>query len=145
MAKKKLKAENIIVSLLRAEAECLAEAEVRDLRREKEAERRAHQDAAYIAEFAQKIAARYPVCPTQIVSTLAEHPCKKYSVRVGRSAVTKEFDPEAMDLAVVAHVRHTQTNYDELLAKGWERSQARATIASDIQTVLSLWGKQEKG
>jgi hypothetical protein len=43
------------------------------------------------------------------------HDCRKYSGRVGRSAMAKRLDPEAVFLAVQAFVRHRFTDYDDLL------------------------------
>jgi hypothetical protein len=43
---------------------------------------------------------------------IAEHSCRKYCGRVGRSAAVKALDEEAVRLAVTAHVRHAKSNYD---------------------------------
>ena len=43
---------------------------------------------------------------------------------MGRSAAAKELDKEAVRLAVTAHVRHAETNYDDLLLHGIERQDA---------------------
>ena len=42
-------------------------------------------------------------------------------------------------LAVIAHIRHTQTNYDELLSKNFERSEAREAVNSTVLNVFSSW------
>lgn len=126
-------------ALKRAEQECLSDAEVRAYRREHDAERRERLDAEYAAKFAQQIHARYPACPLEEATAIAEHACRKYSGRVGRSAAAKAFNPEAIDLAVVAHIRHSYTNYDELLMLGWERYEARDKIASEVQDTLKYW------
>jgi hypothetical protein len=49
------------------------------------------------------------------------------------------FDPAVIELAVYAHVRHVHTRYDELLASGWERHEAREAIAVEVQSVLEQW------
>ena len=126
-------------ALKKAEEECLADAEVRQRRRERDTIKREYQDAEYIAEFARKISSRYPSCPAQEAKTIAEHACQKYSGRVGRSAAAKAFAPEAIDLAVIAHVRHQHTNYDELLTQGWDRYEARNNVTSLVQEVLESW------
>jgi hypothetical protein len=46
-------------------------------------------------------------------------------------------DDEAVQLAVVAHVRHDETNYDELLARGVERRDARDRVRDEVDRVLS--------
>src|SRR4029079_15660970 len=45
-----------------------------------------------------------------------------YSGRVGRSAGAKSLDEVMVALAVRTHIRHRETNYDSLLAKGWHRT-----------------------
>jgi hypothetical protein len=58
---------------------------------------------------------------------------------VGRSAAARAFDSEAVELAVVAHIRHRRTPYDHLLASGYDRHDARAEVRSAVQTVLAEW------
>lgn len=77
-------------------------------------------DERYRAEFARYVRDRYPSCPPAEAAAIAEHACSKYSGRVGRTAAAKEFAPEAIDLAVRAHVRHGHTRYDDLLGSGDE-------------------------
>jgi hypothetical protein len=126
-------------ALQKAEGECLADADVRARRREREAERREGQDQAYIARFAERIREIYPQCPPGREKTIAEHACEKYSGRVGRSASAKAFDQEAVTLAVTAHVRHVDTEYDTLLAQGYDRFEARVMVRGQIEKVLSAW------
>jgi len=42
-------------------------------------------------------------------------------------------------LAGAAHVRHAETNYDELLAAGWEREDGRAEVQERVRQVLNEW------
>ena len=122
-----------------AEEECLADFEVRELRKEREAERRVGLDQKYIEQFAQKIRELFPRIETGRDQIIAEHACRKYSGRVGRSAAAKSLDENAILLAVIAHIRHRETNYDELLGSGWERSDARSAVAQRIDEVLNRW------
>jgi len=48
---------------------------------------------------------------------------------VGRSASAKSLDENAVWMAVIAHIRHAETNYDELLSRGMERWEAREMAA----------------
>lgn len=112
-------------ALQRAEEECLADADAREQRRRREAFRGEERDAAFVAEFALQIQLRYSGCPAAEAMQIVGHACQKNSGRVGRSAAAKEFAPEAIDLAVAAHVRHSHTTYDGLLAQGWKRQAAR--------------------
>jgi hypothetical protein len=140
-SRKRYKQQGILVeiaALQQAESDCLADAELRDRRREREAICRNQQDAAYIVEFTCHICSRYPACPADQSAVIADHACQKYSGRVGRSAAAKDFAPEAIDL-VIAHIRHVHTRYDELLASGWERYAAREAIAVEVQEVLKKW------
>ncbi|MGH9763571.1 MAG: DUF2293 domain-containing protein, partial [Blastocatellia bacterium] len=65
--------------------------------------------------------------------------CLKYSGRVGRSATAKSLDEEAVRLAVIAHIRHRETNYDELLAQGWSRLDSRGQIRGEVEEILIAW------
>ena len=46
----------------------------------------------------------------------------------------------AVRLAAVAFVRHTFTEYDDLLAQGWGVEAARHFVAPAIDAVLADWG-----
>ncbi|WP_244494784.1 DUF2293 domain-containing protein [Bosea sp. Root483D1] len=48
----------------------------------------------------------------------------------------------ALWLALGSHVRHSHTDYDHLLAEGYERDAARFFVADAIDDVLSGWGCQ---
>ena len=98
-ARKRYERQGLLVEksgLERAEAECLADADVRARRREREAERRAVQDQQYVARFAERVRELYPNCPSGTEQTVAEHACLKYSGRVGRSAAAKALDEGAV-------------------------------------------------
>lgn len=141
-ARKQYERQGLLVEqdgLARAEAECLADADARARRAEREAERRAELDPAYIAAFAQRVRQLFPHCPAGRELAIAEHACQKYSGRVGRSAAAKAFDEEAVRLAVIAHVRHAETAYDELLAAGRDRHDARREVEDRVRFVLASW------
>lgn len=48
----------------------------------------------------------------------------------------------ALWLALGSHVRHSHTDYDRLLAEGYDRDAARFFVADAIDDVLSGWGCQ---
>jgi hypothetical protein len=144
-ARKRYERQGILVeedALAKAEQECLTDADAREQSRLRDAERRALLDEKYIDAFAQRIRALYPNIPGEREQGIAEHACLKYSGRVGRSASAKELDEEAIRLAVIAHIRHTETNYDELLDQGMERRDARDMVKIDIKDVLERWSKK---
>jgi len=43
-------------------------------------------------------------------------------------------------LSLVAYVRHALTDYDELLAQGYDHDSARFFVAAEIQATLERWG-----
>jgi len=129
-------------ALDQAEAECLVDAEARARRAERRRERDAELDRGYMDQFAARIRELFPGCPAGREQTIAEHACRKYSGRVGRSAEAKRFDEAAVRLAVAAHIRHRETNYDQLLVRGYERRDARSRVRDKVDTVLIHWQSQ---
>lgn len=123
----------------RALAESEADSEERASRREREAVRRDGLDRKYVAEFAQAIRLQFPRVPSGADIKIAEHACLKHSGRVGRSAAAKSFEPDAVFLAVRAHVRHAYTDYDALLFKYDDRQLARDRVRDKIEMVLDEW------
>ena len=123
----------------RAELECEQDASQRERRRELAAIRRSELDEEYIIRFAARIREIFPYCPRGRENRIAEYACRKYSGRVGRSAAAKEFDEQAVRLAVTAHIRHTETKYDTLLLKMYDRFDAREIVYDDVRKVLHLW------
>ena len=126
-------------ALVQAEAECLADAEARERRAQRQRERSAELDRAYVEEFAKRIRELFPNCPGGREVEIAEHACRKYSGRVGRSASAKSFQERSILLAVAAHIRHRETNYDELLAKETGRSTARVQVKHKVDEVMRQW------
>lgn len=122
-----------------AETECLADAGQREVRLVQGAVRRAELDEKYLAAFANRVRELFPGCPAGREKVIAEHACRKYSGRVGRSSRAKALDENAVRLAVVAHIRHQETGYDELLLQGDERMAAREQVRTRITDVLQKW------
>ena len=141
-ARKRYERQGLLVeapALEQAEVECLADSDARARRRERAAARRAELDREYVERFAVRVRELYPGIPAGQETAIAEHACLKYSGRVGRSAAAKALDEAAVRLAVIAHVRHTETDYDELLAGGFDRREAREFVASAVDQTLVQW------
>ncbi len=126
-------------ALEQAEQECLADADARERRREREAVRREELDQDYVQRFAARVRELYPHCPRKREQAIAEHACRKYSGRVGRSAAAKQLDEDAVYMAVVAHIRHAETGYDNLLARGHDRHTAREEVRDRIAEIVERW------
>lgn len=45
----------------------------------------------------------------------------------------------AVWLATIAHIRHQHTDYDRLLAEGYDRDAARFFVVGEINAVLTNW------
>jgi hypothetical protein len=141
-ARKRYERQGLLVepqALEQAEKECLADDEARGRRRAREAVRRKQLDQEYVKLFALRLRKLFPRCPAETEIAIAEHACLKYSGRIGRSAGAKNFDENAIRLAVLAHIRHTKTPYDQLLARGFERWDAREHVRAAVDTVLAQW------
>lgn len=105
----------------------------------READKREYADDHYRARFAEEIRRYFPRFPPNTAIRIAEHACRKYSGRVGRSAAAKSFDETTITLAVKAHVRHAMTNYDQLLLKGYDRTDARESVYARVREILDGW------
>ena len=126
-------------ALQQAETECLADSEIRLRRAERERIRREDLDQQYIEAFASRVRQLFPHSPPGRELEIAEHACRKYSGRVGRSAAAKSFDEHAVHLAVIAHIRHRETNYDQLLGNGWPRHDARTHVRNRVDQISDSW------
>ena len=141
-ARKRYERQGLVVeqaALERAEQECLADSDAREMSRARAAERRERIDDEYVKEFERRIGDLFPACPSANRRSIAEHACEKYSGRVGRTAAAKEFDPDAIELAVRAHVRHQYTQYDELMSEGMDRRGARGIVGREVDEMLQRW------
>jgi hypothetical protein len=47
-------------------------------------------------------------------------------------------------LSLVAYARHRMTEYDDLLAQGYDQDSARFFVADELQNVLAGWGVRRK-
>jgi hypothetical protein len=122
-----------------AEEQCLADAEVRARRRERDQVRRAAEDLGFQAALAAEIRTLFPGCPAERSEAIARHAGTRGSGRVGRTAAGRALDETAVTAAVVASVRHEDTSYDELLMAGVPRQDARAQVREAIDAVLDAW------
>jgi len=126
-------------AIVLAKTECEADQAQRNAKNAKAAVIRDVKDKAYIIEFSKAIRKRYPNCPLKRELKIAEHACEKYSGRVGRTASAKEFNAKMIDLAVEAHIRHSETNYDNEFGKGKRKKEIRSDLKFEIKAKMSQW------
>jgi hypothetical protein len=126
-------------AIQQAEDQCLADEDVRLRRRDRDRDRRAKEDVEFQARMADEIRRLFPGCPKQRATAIAEHAALRGSGRVGRSAAARALDETAITLAVVASVRHEDTDYDRLLMSGIPREDARDRVRPVIDQVLDTW------
>jgi hypothetical protein len=122
-----------------AEAQCDADADERSVQRQRAARLRDIADEQLVAEMAAAICEQFPRCPADEAQRIAAHTAIRGSGRVGRSAAGRQLDSKAIQLAVIAHIRHEYTDYDELLMQGIERSDAREMIRAAVEKQLDRW------
>ena len=141
-ARKRYERQGILVeedALASAEQQCLADADARARRRVRDAQRRTVDDGDLRERFAAEIARLFPGCPPARAAAIALHASLRGSGRVGRSAAGRTADPGAVELAVIASVRHQDTSYDHLLMAGVDRADARDRVRDDVDRVLERW------
>ena len=146
-ARKRNERQGVLVAqeaLDQAKKECEADASEREGKQVIAAKRREKQDAQYRAAFAGRIRELYPAAPAGVEGPIADHACRKYSGRVGRSAAAKKLFAETVDLAVRAHIRHAHTKYDSLFARGFAKEDARREVRGKVDEVAARWRGEDQ-
>jgi hypothetical protein len=141
-ARKRYERQGLLVAteaLDKAEEECTADAPKRADARQQAAVRRVEEDREFVAAMTEAILEQYPACSTDEARRVAAHTARRGSGRVGRSAAGRELDPQAINLAVIAHIRHEHTSYDQLLMQGAARLDARIMVRDTIDHMLAKW------
>jgi hypothetical protein len=126
-------------ALEHAEQQCLADEDARIRRRVRDRERRAAADVELQAAMVREIRQLFPRCPAGRAKAIAQHTSLRGSGRVGRSAAGRSLGEEALTLAVVASIRHDDTDYDSLLMSGVGRAEARDLIRPAVDRILASW------
>ena len=143
-ARKRYERQGILVeetALAKAEQECVQDADERVAARARATVLRGQQDRKLVAQMIKLMAELFPGCSLTEIAAIAEHTAVRGSGRVGRSEAGRNFDEKALTLAVGAAVRHNHTPYDELLASGVDRADARQQIAGQVEEILANWRK----
>jgi hypothetical protein len=141
-SRKRYERQGVLVeepALALAEEQCMSDADARMRRRERDEVRRADIDSKFQSRLAGQIQSLLPGCPASRAIAIAEHTGLRGSGRVGRSAAGRALDETAIMLAVVASVRHQNTDYDALLMAGLPRNVARQRVQHVIDKVIEAW------
>jgi len=126
-------------ALAEAEASLLADEDARARRRARDEERRRDTDSELAERLAEGIRQLFPGCPPERAAAIAARAAVRGSGRIGRTAAGRRLDEQAIELAVVASVRHHDTDYDALLMAAVPRSEARAQVRSQLAATLDGW------
>ncbi len=78
-----------------------------------------------------------PGIPEVKANAVVNHAFEVGSGRVGRVSALDL--TEKLALAVKAHIRHEHTMYDDLLAEGWDRDEAREAVRPDVDALYERW------
>jgi hypothetical protein len=122
-SRKRYERQGVLVeetALDRAEQECSADADERRVKRELAEAYRDKQDQILAMRMAESIRQMFPGCP-------------------------RALEEEALQVAVIAAVRHRHTNYDRLLMRGVGRIEARDAVRDQIDCVLENWRRARGG
>lgn len=90
--------------------------------------------------FADEVRRRFPGCPPGEEFRLARYACAG-GERVGHVAAELGYLDSAVELAVVAHLRHRFTAYEALLRAGVARETARDRVAPRVTELLRCWSR----
>lgn len=98
-------------------------------------------DSADIAKASAELLGQFCKIPAAEKEVVLKHGFKKHSGRVGRTSSISL--AKKVTLAVIAHIRHKQTEYDVLLRAGETREKARKLTWKEIEGVMKQWGFKE--
>jgi hypothetical protein len=78
-----------------------------------------------------------PNMPSHEFAAVTDHAMDSAGLRAGSAEA-------AAWLSLVAYVRHVLTDYDALLAEGYDAASARFFVVSEMDEILSGWGVKRR-
>lgn len=85
--------------------------------------------------------ARIEAAVLRLAPGIPDHECASVIDHALDSRGLRSAGPEAAAwLSLVSYVRHVLTDYDALLADGYDADSARFFVAGDIDAILAEWG-----
>lgn len=98
-----------------------------------------------VERFAQRVRERFPAAPPGEAQRVARYACARGTERVGVLAGPDGYLDHAVELAVVAHIRHRFTRYERMLDAGVDRDSAREAVQPEVLTRMGCWGRAGDG
>ena len=75
-------------------------------------------------------------------------PAHEFAVTMDHAMISKGLGHAPAEtaawLSLVAYVRHALTEYDDLLAQGYDQDSARFFVAAEINAILEEWGVRRR-
>lgn len=97
--------------------------------------------AVELAAFAARVRERFPGAPRGEALRVARFACGRGTSRVGALSGGDAYPEHAVELAVIAHIRHRFTRYDALLDAGCDRDEARERVRAEVLATMSQWSR----
>ncbi len=91
--------------------------------------------------FRTAVERRFPRIPAGEAKRLARYACARGSDRVGALSGADGYIDHAVELAVIAHIRHHFTDYHALLNDGIDRDLAREMVRTKLERYLRSWDR----
>ncbi|MEZ0342465.1 DUF2293 domain-containing protein [Mycobacterium sp. pV006] len=98
--------------------------------------RKAIVDERLRIEIADIIRAEFPGCPSVRVEAIAYYIAVRSRGRLARCDST---DLDSVRLALTDFVRHTDTCYDDMLLRGFDRNESRQKVQPRLNRILDAW------
>jgi hypothetical protein len=96
-----------------------------------------HNDVAKRSDIEVALRRLAPRIPPHEFEAVVDHAVDSPGLNVA-------FPETAAWLSLVAYVRHTFTDYDELLSEGYDQDSARFFVGSEIAAILGGWGVRRR-
>lgn len=91
--------------------------------------------------FERWVIERFPSAPEGEAKRIASYACSREDTRVGSLSDGDGYIEHAVEVAVIAHIRHKHTHYEALLDQGCDRDDARNRVREIVIAKLVAWSK----
>lgn len=94
--------------------------------------------------FERRVFERFPRIPPGEAKRCARYACARYADRVGALSAADAYPEHAVEVAVIAHIRHRFTDYGSLLDHGVDRDDARDRVRPKVLALLRAWSASDE-